>query len=420
MKPLKTILLAALLGIPAAAGAETPFRTHRYSGFDVLPVTERNIVFIGNSITNMHEWWEAFDNPLVLNRGVSAAVSDELLAHLDPIVKGRPAKVFLMIGTNDLGTRGIDNAAHVAQNVRRAVARFRNESPRTEVYVQSILPSRRRNLALQRETNDSLRAICREAGATYIDLWDDLLSVSEDNQHTLDGLHLSASGYRIWCSRIAPLVGSPCAYPRNFADYASGLDRSNGMRATQFAALPVRTGDVLMIGDELVHSGEWHELLGSERVRSRSIGWGYPGIGIGGISGCLDAIFHGRPDNGTPAKAFFYVGAADQCGGRTAEQMLTDYEAMLAKAHALSPATQLVVGTLLPVADAAVNERVVIPFNDGLRRLAARNKHIAVADFYTAMQRDGHPDAEVLPDEYVNGKGYLRLAALLRPLLLGK
>ena len=76
-----------------------------------------------------------------------------------------------MIGTNDLGTSGINNAAHVAGNARLIIDYIQKTSPETEIYVQSILPSRLRNLELQQETNDSLKNICRDFEVTYIDLW---------------------------------------------------------------------------------------------------------------------------------------------------------------------------------------------------------------------------------------------------------
>lgn len=416
-KRLLTLLAVACLTMHA--WADLPFRLYRYEGFKAHDITPESIVFFGNSITNMHEWWEAFGNPLVINRGVSGAVSDELLAHLTPIIKGQPAKALLMIGTNDLSRPG--TVAHVAQNVRQAVQRFRKESPRTEVYVQSILPSRRRNLSEQRAANDSLQAICREMGVKYVDLWHDLLSVAEDNQHTLDGLHLSASGYRIWCQKIAPLVGTPSTYPRAFADYASGLPTSNGMRASQFPVLPVHDGDVLMIGDEMVHSGEWHELLRSDRVRSRSIGWGFPGIDIEGMRQCLPAIFAGRPDHGTPSKAFIYLGAADmQQDSASVEKMVNCYEALLDEAHRLSPATRLVVGTVLPCGDEEKDRTLTVPFNQALARLCKQRPYAQVADIYATLTTNGQANPKYMSGPYVSGQGYLRLAELLRPMLVSK
>ena len=93
MKRLAT-LLACFLTSTVLVFADLPFRNHRYDTFKVLDVASDHIVFIGNSITNMHAWCEAFGNPKVINRGVSGAVSDETLANLEAILRGKPAKAF--------------------------------------------------------------------------------------------------------------------------------------------------------------------------------------------------------------------------------------------------------------------------------------------------------------------------------------
>lgn len=394
--------------------ADPPFRAHRYDALNALPVSSENIVFIGNSITNMHEWWEAFGNPLVINRGVSGAVSDEMLDNLTPILRGQPQKAFLMIGTNDLGTPGIDNAAHVAANVRTALQRFRRESPRTQVYVQSILPSRRRNVALQRETNDSLRHICCEMGVNYIDLWDDLYPLVEDNQHTLDGLHLSASGYRIWCQRIAPLVGSQCTYPALQLNNPCQLTYSNGMRATQFGMLKVEQDDVLLIGDEMIHGCEWHEMPGCRRFKSRSIGWGYPGASISQISLCLEEIFHGRADNQAPATAVFYVGTADVFTADSLSAIVNAYRSMVEKAHSLSPTSRIVIASLLPTTDSTRCATRIVPLNARLRTMADSLPYADFADFYGTLTSDGQRMTDCFLGAYVSSKGYTQLAALLQ------
>lgn len=67
---------SSVLSVAAYNGvADGPFRHHRYDAFKALRVNSDNIVFVGNSITNMHEWCEAFGNPKVLNRGNSDAFS---------------------------------------------------------------------------------------------------------------------------------------------------------------------------------------------------------------------------------------------------------------------------------------------------------------------------------------------------------
>ena len=51
------------------------FYMQRVSLFNKLPITPKDIVFIGNSITNGAEWNELFPRKRVKNRGISGDTS---------------------------------------------------------------------------------------------------------------------------------------------------------------------------------------------------------------------------------------------------------------------------------------------------------------------------------------------------------
>ena len=55
-----TIVIAALSISSPKVCADEPFRNHRYDALRVLPVDSTDVVFVGNSITNMHEWRDGF------------------------------------------------------------------------------------------------------------------------------------------------------------------------------------------------------------------------------------------------------------------------------------------------------------------------------------------------------------------------
>lgn len=408
-----TLFVCLLVGLSTAL-ADGPFRNHRYNAFKVLKTsTSDNIVFIGNSITNMHEWWEAFGDTRILNRGVSGAVSDEVVANLGSLVSGKPAKVFLMIGTNDLGTAGINNAAHVAGNVRTIVKYVKNVSPATEIYVQSILPSAKRNQTLQRETNDSLRNICAQENLTYIDLWDALLPITNNASYSLDQLHPCGEAYRIWCKAIEQYVGLSTTYPDDAVNQFGGLGGSEGMRLSAFGMLPVAEGDILLIGDEMVHGGEWHELLGSGKVKSRGTGWGYPGPGIANLTKSVPVILKGRADNGEPAKIFLYAGAADANGSDAVSDIKTRYEALVAAVRADAPTAQIYVQALLPTSNATTNTNRVVPVNEALQQIAEANENVTYVDDYTPFVSNGVANTAYFNGNYLYGKGYAKLAQLL-------
>ena len=130
----------------AAAFADEPFRNHRYDSFKVLETNNESIVFIGNSITDMHCWPEAFvtseGNYLpIVNRGNSGTYSTEQSNNLESYINGKPKKVFMMIGTNDIATSGGLNFSgeQVLAYVKSIVERIHARSPQTKVYLYSIL-----------------------------------------------------------------------------------------------------------------------------------------------------------------------------------------------------------------------------------------------------------------------------------------
>ena len=212
----KLILTAALLAATAAVSAQGEYNYQRRSLFEQLPVTSKDIVFLGNSITDGGEWSELLGNPRVKNRGISGDRTGWMLDRLDPIVGGKPRKRFLMIGTNDLAADV--PVGTVVENIRRIVERFRSESPRTQIYVQSVFPvndafkkfaaKHGRHDADIVAVNEALQALCAEKGIVYIDLWSLLADANGKLRAdvTNDGLHLMGVGYLIWRDAVMPYV----------------------------------------------------------------------------------------------------------------------------------------------------------------------------------------------------------------------
>lgn len=415
MKKLSTFLVALLCTV-AATFADAPFRNHRYDVFKVLPVTSEQTVFVGNSITNMHEWWEAFGDHNVVNRGVSGAITDEALANIESIAAGRPKKVFLMLGTNDLGTAGINTTEHIIANVALMVDRLQTVSPTTELYIQSILPSGKRDQALQQATNTALEALCMAKGVTYIDLWDDLKGVATNKDGlSYDNLHLTANAYKIWCDKVAPYVtGNSTSVYTDAVQQDGGLGALHGMRATIFSKLPVGNDDILIIGDEMVHGGEWHELLRSSRVKSRGTGWGYAGMSLTNMSKMIESIFH---DGATPAQVYLHIGVDDVVFQTTElATILVNYKAAVAKIQQLSPTTEVVITSVQPMSNAAKNTERVVPFNALLKAYADEDTtdKLHYLDIYTDFVTDaGTANTALFTGNYLYGKGYVKVAQKL-------
>lgn len=409
----RSFLLLCWLLVAVLAFADEPFRNHRYDAFKVLPVNEEQIVFIGNSITNMHEWWEAFGNHNVVNRGVSGAITDEALNNIEAIAAGKPKKVFIMLGTNDLGTSGINTTEHVITNMTHIVERFKQTSPSTKIFVQSILPSTSgiRTLAALQDANSALQTLCTEKGATYIDLWNDLMGITS-NTLSYDYLHLTSAGYKIWCDKIAQYVndapGTTSLYGTE-TEANGGLGGANGMRATVFSKLPVHSNDILIVGDEMVNCGEWHELLKSSRVKNRGTSWGYPGPSLADMQKLVTVILRGGT---APAQIFLYAGVSDVNGSTALETVLANYKNVVAKIKELAPTTKITLMSLQPRSNANSNSSRVVPFNTLLQQYAAESSsdNIEYLDIYTDFTSGSVANTAYFTGDYLYGKGYVKVA----------
>lgn len=396
-----------------------PFRRHRYDGFKTHKLTSENIVFLGNSITNMHEWWEAFGNANIVNRGVNGAETPIMLEHLEATLAGRPKKIFFMMGTNDLGTRGMNDSAFVAKSVRTALKRCKNESPETEIYFQSILPCTTNGVKDVKHipiTNDSIKKLCQEYGATYIDLYDDLTDIA-NMKISYDGTHLTMSGYRTWCNKIAQYVGSDCVYPADAQDVNGGNGGIAGMRTTYFNALPIKANDILILGED---GNDWHELLHSNHVKQRGTSWGYKSNDLGTMQKMLQSIFKGRSDNAEPKMVCLVLGYNEinntGNGSKTVDAIVESYKAFVNKVRELAPNTAIRLMAVIPSDNADVNKNRTIPFNEKLQAMAAEMQNVTYcADSYTLLVGDnGAIKDAYFPNfsgaRYMSGLGYAKLS----------
>lgn len=198
----------------------------RWLLFRTLPKTNGDIIFIGNSITDGGEWSEIFNDLRIKNRGISGDISAGVIKRIDEVAKRKPAKVFLMIGTNDLA-RGISQDS-VVKNILLTVAYLKQESPSTKLFVQSILPVNDvfgkfggHTIKAQqiKQLNKELVKHAGKSGYIFVDLYK---SFSDEKgklkkEFTNDGLHLTGEGYLFWKHLVFPDVfgdsGNPALLP---------------------------------------------------------------------------------------------------------------------------------------------------------------------------------------------------------------
>lgn len=203
----KAIILAIML-VPNFISAQSSYYFQRKTLFETLPITSKDIVFLGNSITDGAEWAEIFDNPRIKNRGISGDRTQGVLDRLYQVTDGKPKKVFLLIGINDLTAV---ETSQVIDNIKKIIDRIGTESPKTKLYVQSIMPVGQRlskKMELVPGVNKAIEEYCAQKGVTYIDLHP---ALADENgwlrkDYSNDDLHLLGEGYKAWADVLRPYV----------------------------------------------------------------------------------------------------------------------------------------------------------------------------------------------------------------------
>lgn len=192
-----------------------PLYEQRATLFEQLETDSLSIVMLGNSITHESEWSELFKNANVLNRGISGDTSDGVLKRIQHITKGRPAKIFLMIGINDI-QQGVSQDS-IINNIESIIDSIIAVSPTTRIYLQSILPVNtnfkvykglegRENTVI--EVNKRIEKIAQEKGFPFINLFNEFADENNDlsPEWTNDGLHLLGRAYIKWRDILAPYI----------------------------------------------------------------------------------------------------------------------------------------------------------------------------------------------------------------------
>lgn len=173
----------------------------------------RDVVLIGDSLTDRGEWAELLGRP-VANRGIANDSIADVRARLGDLAALEPHTVFLLIGVNDLMAGASPEA--MAADHAALVGELRRRLPRARLVIESLLPIRDELIARDeplatptvQRANQLLARNAAAAGADWLDLTAALADRSGqlDPPYSSDGLHLSGAGYRAWAAALAPYL----------------------------------------------------------------------------------------------------------------------------------------------------------------------------------------------------------------------
>jgi lysophospholipase L1-like esterase len=135
---------------------------------------------------------------------------------LNQILPGKPQKIFLMIGINDVSHNLTSDS--IVKNIRLIAKKIHTESPQTELYIQSLLPinesfNRYKNLTGKTnqvvEINQKLKQLCDNEGIKFVNLFPLFVekgTIILRSELTNDGLHLNEAGYSIWVKKLRQYI----------------------------------------------------------------------------------------------------------------------------------------------------------------------------------------------------------------------
>ncbi len=208
---------------PKANDLMAMFRAHwdnRVRDFKEQDRHWKNVVMLGDSITEGFDVNKFFPGHRVINRGIGADIigvalpPDDhrgILRRMDNSVFDCDASdVFLLIGINDLGAG--HKISDMEKGYREILKKIHSGAPKIRVHVQSLFPTRDRyakHNAAVLEFNEIIAKLAAKYGYDYIDLHKLLVDDKGElkAEFTKDGLHINAAAYALWQAEVNKIMG---------------------------------------------------------------------------------------------------------------------------------------------------------------------------------------------------------------------
>ena len=186
-------------------------------------------------------------------------------------------------------------------------------------------------------------------------------------------------------------------------------------RRDLFDVLPVRSNDIIFLGDGLTDGCEWAELFDNRHIKNRGI----CSDRTTDVLERLDPIIEGHPK-----RLFLMIGINDLAGGATPEEVVANIARIIDRFQNESRWTRIFIQSILPVngrdfdayrSHYAHADRIV-PTNELLQALCAE-RGITYIDVWSALA----DDEGLLDKRYTNdglhllGEGYLVWRDVLKP-----
>ena len=197
--------------------------------YRILNETARKgqILFTGSSLMEQFPIHELLMDEemdcLIYNRGIGGFTTEDMLENMQEQIYGtEPSKIFINIGTNDMGKPDY-TLEKLMDNYKKILEQIKEHLPETEIYMmayypvnevdkKTVLPDEEwanhmfdnRNNFNIRLANQAVKQLAEKMGCRYIDANEGLYDESGrlKKEFTLEGVHMYANGYRVVLSNL--------------------------------------------------------------------------------------------------------------------------------------------------------------------------------------------------------------------------
>lgn len=193
-------------------------RINRFRYLNELAI-KGEILFTGSSLMEQFPIDELLMNKgikkIIYNRGVGGFTTKDFLEHMEEMVfEVEPSKIFINIGTNDIGSINY-SLKELLKNYEDILNEIKNRLPNTKVYLVAYYPVNEitkepenewEKYAFITRTNENIKIanrgieeLAKKIGYEYIDINSGL---SDDNgrlksEYTIEGIHMYANAYNL-------------------------------------------------------------------------------------------------------------------------------------------------------------------------------------------------------------------------------
>lgn len=169
----------------------------------------KEIVFVGDSITAGNDWSKSFPNSI--NRGISGDTIERLSKRLDYLGKN-PKKIVLLIGVNSLSKS--TNNDQVFTEYNNLIKEIEKKYPNAQLIINKVLYinepiyyEKNPNATLSNKEIEDFNAKLTENYSgkyTIIDLNEKVADKNNnlEEKYTIDGLHLNQLAYKSWIEKL--------------------------------------------------------------------------------------------------------------------------------------------------------------------------------------------------------------------------